>query len=63
MKKKTLKLFNLNFKLAEGTITQLSTVKISFRKKSSFQRYEALSKPDWRLKIVEIDNFRAKKSN
>ena len=33
---KTLNFFSLNFKLAEGTIIQLSTVKISFRKKSSF---------------------------
>ena len=31
---KSLNFFNLNFKLAEGTITQLSTVQISFRKKS-----------------------------
>ena len=33
---KTLNFLNLIFKLAEGTITQLSTVKISFQKKSWF---------------------------
>ena len=33
---KGLKFFKLNFKLAEGTITKLSTVKISIRKKFSF---------------------------
>ena len=33
---KTLNFFNLIFKLSEGTTTQLSTVKISFQKKSLF---------------------------
>ena len=33
---KTLNFLNLNFELAEGAIIQLSTVKISIRKKASF---------------------------
>ena len=52
---KELNFFNLVFKLAEGKSIQLSTVKISFRTKSSFLRYEVLSKK------VEFDNFEGKK--
>ena len=60
---KTLNLFNLNFRLAEGTFIQLSTVKISFRKKTSSLRYGASSIPSWRLKKVVIENFQSKKAN